>query len=95
MDAAARNNNMAGVGTAKVLPPAQKPSALAVEFEGVFLSQVVNEMLKSSAPKTMNGGHGEEMFQSFLGNEIGMIMAKTGGVGIAQSVDRALEAYKK
>lgn len=95
MDGLTTLPNMSGVGTAPILPVAKKPSALAVEFEAVFLSQVVNEMLETSAPKTMNGGHGEEMFQSFLGNEIGRIMAETGGVGIAQSVDRALEAYKK
>lgn len=75
-------------------PPA-RPSKEARELEGVFLGLVVNEMLESSAPKTMNGGHGEELFRSFLGNEIGAVIAETGGVGLAADIDRSMKAYQK
>lgn len=65
----------------------------AVEFEGMFLGLVVNEMMKDTMPATMNGGGGEEMFSSLLGDAIGTSMARSGGVGIAASVERAIRAY--
>lgn len=76
--------------------PAVDPGRLsrtAVEFEAMFLGTVVNEMMKETMPTTMNGGHGEEMFRSLLGNEIGREIAEAGGVGIAASVEQALRAY--
>lgn len=73
-----------------VQPALPKPSAQARELEAVFLGMVVNEMLEASAPKTMNGGHGEAMFRSFLGSEIGAIMAETGGVGLAEQFDKSI-----
>lgn len=72
---------------------ADEISRTAVEFEAMFLGTVVNEMMKDTMPKTMNGGHGEEMFRSLLGNEIGREIAESGGVGIAASVEQALRAY--
>ena len=65
----------------------------AVEFEGMFLGLVVNEMMKDTMPAAMNGGRGEEMFSSLLGEAIGASMARSGGVGIAASVERAIRAY--
>lgn len=78
---------------AEVSAGSQGLSEAAVEFEAMFLGTVVNEMLKDSAPTTMNGGFGEEMFRSLLGNEIGRQIAEGGGVGIAVSVDQAIKAY--
>lgn len=65
----------------------------AVEFEGMFLGLVVNEMMKNAMPKSMNGGFGEEIFSSLLGDEIGKSMAGAGGIGVAASVERAMRAY--
>lgn len=80
---------------AKVSAGSQDVSEAAVEFEAMFLGTVVNEMLTDSAPTTMNGGFGEEMFRSLLGNEIGRQIAEGGGVGIAASVDQAIKAYSR
>lgn len=74
-------------------PAPDKISKTAVEFEAMFLGTVVNEMMKDTMPKTMNGGHGEEMFRSMLGNEIAREIAESGGVGIAASVEQAMRAY--
>lgn len=83
-------------GAAAAAQPAADSGRLsrtAVEFEAMFLGTVVNEMMKETMPTTMNGGHGEEMFRSLLGNEIGREIAEAGGVGIAASVEQALRAY--
>ena len=87
-------------GMAPVRNPAADPSKdaavarAAKEFEAVFLGMAVNEMMKETMPSEMNGGRGEEMFRSFLGNEIGKVMAETGGIGIAGSVAASLRAYR-
>ncbi|MFG6082808.1 rod-binding protein [Paracoccus litorisediminis] len=80
----------------KSLPsPPVRPSSEARQLEGVFLGMVVNEMLAASAPKTMNGGHGEEMFRTFLGNEIGLAISESGGIGLAEDIDRSMGAAGK
>jgi len=84
--------------------PSQSPSQNVVrdpisekaqEFEAVFIGMVVNEMLKNTTPEEMNGGHGEEMFRSLLGNEIGQEIAQSGGIGIAATIEEKLRAYQK
>lgn len=81
----------AGAGTG----PDDEISRTARDFEAMFLGTVVNEMMKGTGPSTMNGGHGEEMFRSFLGNEIGREIAESGGVGIAPGIEQAMRAYRK
>jgi len=83
-------------------PPAQANSPLdreirraAVEFESVLLGQFVNEIMKDTMPTTMNGGHGEELFRTFLGNEIGRSMAESGGIGLAPTIEEAMRAYRQ
>lgn len=87
------------------MAPARKPAMdpgkdaaiarAAKEFEAVFLGMAVNEMIKETMPSEMNGGRGEEMFRSFLGNEIGAVLAEDGGIGIARSVAASMKAYQQ
>lgn len=78
------------------LPNAPDPVKKASkDFEAAFLGMVVNEMMKGTMPETMNGGQGEEMFRSLLGNEIGKQIAQSGGIGIATSVEEKMRAYQK
>jgi flagellar protein FlgJ len=63
----------------------------AVSFEATFLSSMYQTMFKSvttSAP--FGGGEGEEMWKSFLADEMGKQTAKRGGIGIAKSVEREM-----
>lgn len=94
-DVAAINGGSGIPAQSKVPQAADAISRKAEEFEAMFLGAFVNEMMKDSMPKTMNGGHGEEVFHSFLGNEIGAQMARNGDYGIAESVERAMRAYGK
>ena len=64
--------------------------AAAQEFEAMFLGQMVNEMLRDSMPKTMNGGFGEEMFRSMMGDQLGRQLAERGGIGLSDQIYRSL-----
>lgn len=93
---------LAGVAAAGAIPAEHAPQetraqdaralAAAQEFEALFLGQMANEMLRSSVPETVQGGFGEEMFRSLLGDEIGKQMSRSGGIGLADQVYKALLA---
>jgi len=59
----------------------------AKEFEAFFLTQMMAHMFEGiKADGMFGGGQGEEMFKSLLVDEYGKMMAKQGGVGIADQV---------
>jgi len=63
----------------------------AQNFEGQFLSQMVEHMFTGIKSDGMfGGGQGEEMFRSMMYDEFGKILARNGGVGIAAAVERDL-----
>ena len=73
--------------------PATKAQArkVAEDFEAFFLSQFIENMLtgiKTDGP--FGGGYGEEIFRSVLTQEYGKVMARNGGIGIADSVYREI-----
>ncbi|MFD2739547.1 rod-binding protein [Sulfitobacter aestuarii] len=77
--------------------PAEDPriTATARDFEEVFLGTVVSQMLADAMPKTMNGGFGEEMFNSVLGNAVARQIVASGGIGLTASVAQQMKAYGK
>lgn len=79
--------------------PAASPQTLtakaAQEFEAVFIASFLVEMLEQARPKSMGGGSGEQMFTSLMANEIGKEIARSGGLGLAQSVEAQLHAYRR
>ncbi len=76
----------------KVAPDA--PSSAAREFEAMFLTQMVDEMLKQVEIGKFGGGQAAEQWRYFLAEAFGKEMAAEGGAGIAQSIDAALSAYE-
>lgn len=59
----------------------------AQEFEAVFLAEMMKPMFEGTeAPAPFNGGKGEEIFQGFMLQEYGKIVAQTGSIGIADTV---------
>lgn len=73
----------------------QQSAKLAGEFEAVFLATMLEGMLESARPKTMGGGSGEQMFVSLMGAEIAKEIVRSGGVGLARSVEAQLDAYRR
>ena len=61
------------------------------EFEAMFLSQMLSPMfdqIKTDGP--FGGGSAEGMYRSFLVDAYAHSMAKAGGIGIADSVQREI-----
>jgi peptidoglycan hydrolase FlgJ len=73
---------------------AQKRAAIAKtskDFEASFVSSMLGEMfqgLDGSGP--FDGGQGEAMFQSVMMDAFGKQIAKSGGIGVAASVQREM-----
>lgn len=62
-------------------------TAKAQEFEAVFLSQMLGHMFDGiETNDTFGGGHGEDVYKSMMTEEYGKIIAKTGGIGVADHV---------
>lgn len=63
----------------------------AEEFEATFLSSMLGVMFQEIKPASpFNGGSGEDAFKSFLTDAMAKSLAKSGGVGLADSVSREL-----
>lgn len=69
-------------------------SKVAQEFEAVFLTQAVDEMMKTVKMGGFSGGSGEEQWKSFLSKEFANEIARGRNTGIAQSVEKMLKAYE-
>lgn len=65
----------------------------AHEFEVVFLSQAVEEMMRGTTAGEFGGGHGEETWRSFLARAFAEEIARHGSVGVARSIEAGIAAY--
>jgi Rod binding domain-containing protein len=96
------------------VPPAQPPEAAAPKpganagdarkaaenFEAFFLSQSLDSMFAGvESDSLFGGGSSENVYRSLLNQEYAKVAAKSGGVGIADAVQREIlrmqEAQKK
>jgi flagellar protein FlgJ len=64
--------------------------AVAVSFEAMFLTQVLDLAGVGRSPEGFSGGHGEEAFRGHMLGEQGRMMAEAGGIGLAEHVFEAL-----
>ncbi|MBK8174319.1 MAG: rod-binding protein [Rhodospirillales bacterium] len=63
----------------------------AVEFEAVYLSEMLKPMFEGlKTDEQFGGGEGEDMWRSMQVQEYGSAIAKSGGVGLAAPVAKAL-----
>lgn len=68
-----------------------KAKDAAEKFEAQFLSSMLQQMfsgLKTDGP--FGGGAGEEMFRSLLTDAMAKQMTKSGGIGLADTVQREI-----
>ncbi|MEI4485522.1 rod-binding protein [Frigidibacter sp. MR17.14] len=63
------------------------------QFETVFLTQTMQEMLKNAGKGAIGSSNAEQTWNSFLAEAIAKKVADSGTTGIAQSVERMLTAY--
>ncbi len=63
----------------------------AEEFESFFVAKMLQHMFVGvSTEAPFGGGNGERIWRSFLIDRYGDLIAKTGGLGIADAVERQL-----
>ncbi len=88
---AARGMTMRGVPK---LSPDDMPADIkkaAVEFEAVFATQMLQPMFEElSSDGVFGGGHAEDIYRSLMVQEFGNLIAKRGGLGIAETVTSEL-----
>ena len=66
-------------------------TATAQSFESSFLSNMLGQMFEGvSTDGPFGGGQGEQAFRSFLMDAFAQQMTKSGGVGVAASVQREM-----
>ncbi|MBO6784567.1 MAG: rod-binding protein [Alphaproteobacteria bacterium] len=81
---------------APVIGPNNMTRETAVDFEAFFLSQVFAEMFAGiETDPVFGGGPGETVFRSMMIQEFGTSVARSGGVGIADSVMREMIALQE
>jgi len=64
----------------------------AKDFESSFLSVMVGEMFEgvNTTESTFSGGQGEQMFKSFMSDAIAKQVSRSGGIGIAATVQKEM-----
>jgi len=73
------NNNIADI------------DAAAKDFEAVFITQMIQQLFAEvEVDPIFGGGNGEDVFKTFLFDEYGKILSKSGGIGVAEDVKREL-----
>ncbi|HEX9835400.1 MAG TPA: rod-binding protein [Alphaproteobacteria bacterium] len=75
----------------KALRTANDAKRAAEEFEAQFLAQMLEHMfadVRTDGP--FGGGQAEEIYRSLLMQEYGKVIAKAGGVGLADTVRREI-----
>ena len=64
---------------------------VAQEFEAMFIAQMLKSMRETVGKDTLTGGgRGEETFRSLLDQEYAAEAARTGGIGLARTIERQL-----
>ena len=86
-------NNISAISTTA---PSMNPKDLAKakdvaeDFEAFFISHAMESMFEGVSTDGMFGGNAEKIYRSLLINEYGKTMAKTGNVGVADSIMRTI-----
>lgn len=70
---------------------AEQARRVAEEFEAVFLAQLIEQMMGDSTQSEMfGGGPGESAFRGMLNEEYAKVMARAGGIGLADDLTREI-----
>jgi Rod binding domain-containing protein len=68
----------------------QEVDKAATDFESVFLTQMLEPLFNSPDIQWFGGGPSEDVFKSLMVQQFGTLIAKSGGVGIADMVKKEL-----
>lgn len=77
------------MGPAKASP--EKVDEVAQQFEAQFISQMLQNMFSTVDSKNaLGGGEAEEYYRDMLVDEYGKVIARSGGIGVADHVKREM-----
>lgn len=69
----------------------EKIEATAKEFESQFISQMLESMFATRDVKdSLGGSEAEETYQSMMVSEYGKIISRSGGIGVADQIKKAM-----
>jgi Rod binding domain-containing protein len=74
---------------------AARARATAQDFEAVFLTSMLGQMMNNVGEGPFSGGQAAKTWRSMLTDEYARNVARSGGVGIADSVYRQLIAQQE
>ena len=66
----------------------------AKDFEAVFLTQFVDEMMKTAGSSTFGSEHQAEMWRSFMSEAVAKHLVEQGGVGLSTGISQMIDAYE-
>jgi Rod binding domain-containing protein len=73
------------------LPSGGNVDKASQDFEGMFMTQMLQPMFEGlDVDPIFGGGNGEQVMRSFLIQEYGKIIAKSGHIGIASAVKKEM-----
>ncbi len=72
-----------------------KAKATGENFEAMFLNSMFQQMFSGVGEGPFGGGHGANIWRSFLTDEYSKSFVRAGGIGIASEVQRALLAQQE
>lgn len=82
---------IAGQGAGAKPADVAKARQTAEEFEALFLSQMLAPIFEQLGTDPLfGGGPGEQVYRSMMVQEYGKAIARSGGVGIADAVQREI-----
>lgn len=82
-------NEMQRIGNARQIADPKKLKETAQDFEATFLSQMMSHMFAGiETDPLFGGGEAEDIYRSMMVDEYGKLIAKAGGIGIADHVMR-------
>lgn len=83
----ANTSSPLSVNSAQKLKDREQAQAAAQDFEAFFMARMMESMFEGISTDGMfGGGHAEKVYRSLLFNEYGKVMAKTGNIGISDSI---------
>jgi len=65
----------------------------AKDFEAVFLTQFVDEMMKTTGATAFGGEKQAEMWRSFMSEAVAKELVEQGGLGLSANVSQMINAY--
>ena len=78
-------------GASKQSQSNEEAKKTAQDFEAFFITQMLETMFSDVKPDTMfGGGQAEKIYRSFMLDEYGKMMAKSGGIGVGDAVLKEL-----